>query len=63
MVVSLLEFGEDHQLQPGSHFVHLFDRGKNNYVKKIFSSLGFDDIVVSKDLNKINRVVAGKWTK
>ena len=31
--------------------------------KKIFSSLGFDDIVVSKHLNRINRVVAGKWTK
>ena len=43
----------------------IIEVGKNqaNYVKKIFSSLGFDDIVVSKDLNKINRVVAGKWTK
>ena len=43
----------------------IIEVGKNqaNYVKKIFSSLGFDDIVVSKDLNKINRVIAGKWTK
>ena len=38
-------------------------KGQAERTKKIFSSLGFDDIVVSKDLNKINRVVVGKWIK
>ena len=38
-------------------------KGQAQRTKKIFSSLGFDDIVVSKDLNRTNRVVAGKWTK
>ena len=38
-------------------------KGQALETKKIFSSLGFDDIVVSKDLNGVSRVVAGKWTK
>ena len=46
-----------------SHYDTNLDKNQANHVKKIFSSLGFNDIVVSKDLNKINRVVAGKWTK
>ena len=32
-------------------------------VIKIFKKVGFNDIVVSKDLNKIDRIISAKWTK